>query len=373
MQHSYIPILKTLAAEFKALKELKRANMRKLLPLFDVPRIGESVMKIKAYKDCPTVKAMYLADKARSIASVWSGRPAMLDAFHWSPDEVTETGEHILPYIYRRLEAFGVPVIPVIGYDRWGSKAYRLALASLDLPADRLYCLRLDITAIDDAAEPDFLTENIDQILSELGIHASRCIALVDFADVGTIPVAELQARAERIFEVLAQFDFHSWSTAGCSLPSTIDGAVKNPDTVGKVMRRELLVWQAILALYPAAPIAFGDYGVRSPKSNEGIHNPHTNGKIRYTIDQHFLVARGHSMQLPGKGEQMWSLAEKVMNSPHFMGPDFSWGDARIVECTQKAFKGGAAQWIEIDTNHHLVYVLAEVDELVGKVVPQAA
>jgi hypothetical protein len=297
----------------------------------------------------------------------------MLDVFHWSPNATTETGEHVVPYLISHVEALGVPVIPVVGYDRWESPAYRLALTSLDLPADRLYCLRLDPTAIADAAEPDFFSENIEAIISDIGVPESRCIALVDFADVCSQSIEELQSQAERIFSILDRFNFHSWSLAGCSLPSTIDGAVKNPDTTGKVVRRELLIWRAILQMYPTATVAFGDYGVRSPKSNEGVPNPHTNGKIRYTIDHHFLVARGHSMQLPGKGEQMWTLADKIVKSPHFMGASFSWGDARIVECSQKAFKGGAAQWIEIDTNHHLVYVLAEVEEAVVKTVPQGA
>lgn len=373
MQHSYIPILKTLPAEFKALKELSRTNARRLLPLFDIPKIGENVRKKKAYKDCPALTETYLLDIAKNVASSWGGRPAMFDAFHWSPNATTEHGEHILPHVYGLLEEMGVPVVPVVGYDRWDSQAYRLALNSLDLPADRLYCIRLDPTAIADAAEPDFLTENIEKILNSLGLHESRCIALVDFADVCGQSIESLQIQAERIFSALAQFDFHSWGLAGCSLPSTIDGAVKKPDTTGKVIRRELLVWHSILKQYPAAPVAFSDYGVRSPNSNEGIANPHTNGKIRYTIDQHFLIARGHSMQLPGKGEQMWTLAEKIMKSQYFMGASFSWGDARIVECTQKGFKGGAAQWIEIDTNHHLVYVLAEIDELMAKAAPQIA
>lgn len=373
MQHSYTPILKTLPAEFKALKELSRSNVRKLLPLFEVPRISQSVLKRKCYENCASITTTYLNDIAKSLISTWGNRAAMLDAFHWSPDATTEAGENVLAYLYSHLEEHGLPVVPVVGYDRWESPAYRLAMSSLDLPADRLYCLRLDPTAIADAAEPEFFAENIQAILSLLGVHESRCIALVDFADVCNQSIEELQTQAERVFAVLAQFNFHSWSIAGCSLPSTIDGAVKKPDTTGKVARREFLVWRAILQIYPHAPIAFGDYGVRSPKSNEGIPNPHTNGKIRYTIDQHFLVARGHSMQLPGKGEQMWALAENIMKSPHFMGASFSWGDARIVECSQKAFKGAAAQWIEIDTNHHLVYVLAEIEEAVAKTAPVGA
>ena len=59
----------------------------------------------------------------------------------------------------------------------------------------------------------------------------------------------------------------------------------------------------------------------------------------------------------------MYKLAQTLIESSHYMGEPFSWGDWRIAECGREKFKGAAAQWITIDTSHHLTYVVAEVEE----------
>jgi len=107
--------------------------------------------------------------------------------------------------------------------------------------------------------------------------------------------------------------------------------------------------------------LVFGDYGVRSPRSFEDVISPHTNGKIRYTLEKRMLVARGHSLQEPPKGAQHYELARMIMNSGHYVGDSLSWGDARIAACANEEFKGNSTQWIAIDTNHHIEAVLVEV------------
>jgi hypothetical protein len=76
-------------------------------------------------------------------------------------------------------------------------------------------------------------------------------------------------------------------------------------------------------------------------------------------------------MMLANKGEQMWDLAAKVVQSQHYLGPEFSWGDKRILDCSDKKTKGHHSQWISNDTSHHLAYVLAEVENFELSVVPQ--
>jgi hypothetical protein len=52
-----------------------------------------------------------------------------------------------------------------------------------------------------------------------------------------------------------------------------------------------------------------------------------------------------------------------VVNSGHFIGPNFSWGDERIVECRDGLFSANHGQWVGIDTNHHIAWVVSEVRE----------
>lgn len=360
---SYVPLLKALKSEFQAVAEMAKEDARSSLPLFEVSRMGENILKAKRFENCAEIKTAYLNEVVSGIADVWGGRTAMVDAYHWAASATIENGEHILPYIYSTLDTLGVSVIPVIGYDRWEDETYRLALQSLDVPIDRTYCLRLDSTAVEDSAEPDFFQENIYSILDGIGIEPDRCSVLIDFGDVTNITVEALTLRAAGIVSQLQEFGFKYFITAGCSLPKTIDGAVKKADSVGFVARREMQLWQKLRQEFPSTPIVYGDYGVRGPNTNEGVKSKHTNGKIRYTIDRQFFVVRGHSMSLPGKGEQMYQLAKTLVDSSHYMGEPFSWGDGRVADCSRKKFKGGAAQWITIDTSHHLAYVVREVLE----------
>ena len=72
------------------------------------------------------------------------------------------------------------------------------------------------------------------------------------------------------------------------------------------------------------------------------------------------------------KGEQYYALAEMVISSPHYLGAGFSWGDKRILDCSNELFKGNSTNWVGIDTNHHIEYVLAELMEFM-KIPAEAA
>lgn len=363
MKPIYVPILKALGSEFDAIAEIKSSDIKKIEPLFEIPRIGTNILEAARFKDCRHVlTTAYLNEVAGRIAGGWSGRTAMVDAYQWAADATIESGEHIIPYVYARLTSLGVNIVPVIGYDRWENDAYRLAMTAVKIQGGS-YCIRLDSHAIDDSAEPDFFQENIDQILDDIAADPKQCSVLIDFGDVTGQSVDGCLSKANEILSMLEPKGFMSFIIAGCSLPKTIDAAVKKPDSTGPVLRREMLLWQAMKKDFPRAKVVFADYGVRGPHSNEGVRSKHTNGKIRYTIEKQYFVVRGHSMSLPGKGEQMYGLAQTLIDSPHYMGEEFSWGDWRTAECSRKKFKGSAAQWIAIDTSHHLAYVVAEVEE----------
>jgi hypothetical protein len=363
MTPRYLPILKAKKGEFAALEKAKSRTRQDILPLFEVSKISGSVRSAKRFRNDPLITANYLNEVAQSIAAVWSGNVAMADVFQWKPDSATETGEHVLAYLYRQLSARGVRVVPVIGYDRWESAAYQLALKGLDVGDDGHYCLRLDSTALDDAQDPDFFEGRVVEILNALGVHPSNCAVLMDFGDVTAFSIEALVERSVDVLELLHAMNFKFIATSGCSLPSSIDQAVRTRDSTGTVMRKEMVLWQALRETYPSQNLVFGDYALRGPNTAEDIISTNTNGKIRHTIDKEYFIARGHSMSDPGKGKQMYKLAQKIIDSLHYMGEDFSWGDSRIAACSREEFTGNSTSWIAIDTSHHMEWVTAELRE----------
>lgn len=364
MAPQYLPILKAKPGELKALANSKTSVSAKILPLFDVGRLSERTRLAKRFSETSAVTCAYLDEVAESIAVVRKGANALVDAYQWPPNSTTETGEHVISYIYGKLASLGVKMIPVIGYDRWDSTQYRLAMQQLEVSPEDYYCLRLDSHAIEDAAEPEFFEEQITAILDDLQIDPSRCAVLLDFGDISHASIEDILDQGTQIVAQLDSLGFRRIATAGCSLPPTIDGAVKKPNSTGKVLRKEMLLWQMLRTQNPHINWLFGDYGVRSPNTGEDVVSPHTNGKIRHTIDKHFFIVRGHSVQIGTKGGQMYELAKKLVESPNYLGPEFSWGDSQILQCSLGEGKpGNSTTWIAIDTNHHIAYAIAEVME----------
>src|SRR5690606_37248427 len=87
-------------------------------------------------------------------------------------------------------------------------------------------------------------------------------------------------------------------------------------------------------------------------------------GKIRYTITDQYFIARGQSRLKGDRSAQFHRLSNIIMGSGHYMGPSFSWGDQRIMECATNQRGPGTLQiWVSHDTNHHLAFVTEEILE----------
>jgi hypothetical protein len=360
----HIAILKANTGELTALERLDSSTAQKILPLFEVGRLTDAI-RLRKYILNSSAPVMTHIDRVLAkVAATWGGRAAMLDGYDWAPDARVENGEHAIAYMVRTLIAHGVPVIPVVGYDRWADQSYRIGIRSVPSREDGHYCLRLDSGAVEDADEPELFTQTIQSMVEELELIPSRCSVLLDFGDISadTMSVDRLVAKTDQLIELLEPFDFSHYVIAGCSLPATINLAVESRDSVGSVLRKEMVAWQAIRLTKPRVRIISGDYGVRGPRTTEAP-SQHTNGKIRHTVDKEIFVVRGHAMKEDGSNVQMQALASTLMKSQHFLGANFSWGDAEIRRCSTQGAFGSLTTWIAIDTNHHLTFVVQEVDE----------
>jgi Beta protein len=354
----YAPLLRAKSGEFTALKNLNKLAKTKILPLFDIPR---NTSKAKVPKTDTEHIQLVIAE----ICELWTGNPMMVDAVTWNPNAVTDTGEHIMGYIHAQLEDGGVHVNPVIGYDRWDNTAYQAALSNLTLKDGRHFVLRLDDEALVDSLDPEYFEDRIQTILQNIGRAANECVALIDFGDLSHKTVGDILQQAPAAIQLIYRIGFTRVIVAGSSIPETINLAVKTSSSEGSLLRKEMVIWQALFSTFPS--LVFGDYGVRSPRSNENVIAPDTNGKIRYTIDKNFYIARGYSLRTKDKGAQHHALAAKIVASQHYLGSSFSWGDLQISKCANSEFSGNSTTWIGIDTNHHLEMVVSEVSEFMRK------
>jgi hypothetical protein len=365
MLPSHVSILKANKGELEALAHLDSRTAAKTIPLFEIGRLTEAIRQRKYIQQSRTPTITHLNRVLDAVGNVWSSRHAMVDGYHWSADASTENGEHVIAYMIARLRAKNVSVIPVLGYDRWGNAAYRFGLKAIPARDDGHFCLRLDSSAVEDAAEPELFQETIRDIVDALELDPSRCSVLLDFADIssGTTSIEALIQKSDNIIRHLEEdFGFSHYIIAGCSIPRSINLAIGTRDSAGMVLRKEMLAWQALRLSIPDVPLVSGDYGVRGPTTIEAP-SKYTNGKIRYTTKKQTFVVRGHAFIEDHSNVQMSRLAKAVVKSPHFLGENFSWGDGQIKICSDRGAFGSPGTWIAIDTNHHLVFAVQEVEE----------
>ena len=357
-------ILKANKGELEALANLDEQTARKVRPLFEVGRLTDAIRQRKYISTSATPTITHLNRVLDPVGASWGSRPAMVDGYQWAANARAENGEHVIAYMISRLRAAGVSVIPVVGYDRWSDTEYKLGLQSVPPREDGHFCLRLDSSAIEDVAEPEYFQATIIKIVDELDLTPAHCSVLLDFADisVGVMSVEMLVSKAISIIKQLLAFGFDHYIVAGCSFPQTIDLAVGNQDSVGSVLRKEMLVWQTLRLEFPNLTILNGDYGVRGPTTTERP-SKYTNGKIRHTVKKQMFVVRGHPFTHDHNNTQMYGLSEIVVKSPHFLGADFSWGDMQIALGSRRGGRLDLTRWIAIDTNHHLTFAVHEVEE----------
>jgi hypothetical protein len=348
-------ILKAKAGEFQGIKFLGASQRQQIAPMFDFDLPDENKATSAAEQMKKSVQKLALSNPPPLF---------FVDAFQWAPDAQVETGDHVISYMISTLRAEGLQPIPTIGYDRWGSPEYRLAISHLGAGPSGRYAIRLDRTVGDDIFDPDHVVDVLNDMLATVNAAPSRCTIFIDLEDVSGnhVSVASLIEDCARIIDAISYIPFAAFVVAGSSVPSQINDAVPTRDSTSSIARKENLVWRAIRAQYPELPVIPGDYGVRGPTSYSGP-NPNMNGKIRHTSDRIFFVARGHAISEDGSYEQMQSLADAVMRSVHYRGPNYSWADQRIADAASHQFTGNMSSWIAIDTNHHLHFVVEEVRE----------
>ena len=356
--------------EFIALENTPLGKLNRMTPLFEVT---DPDTNSKKYITSSTPKLDYLKDVVANISKYYSGKTIFVDGYAWFDKTYDESGNHVLVTTIEHLQKLNVIAIPVVGYDRWDLVDYRQAVCRL---VSDSYIIRLDKDAIEDAYDPEYFTDKIEGILNDLNLTASNCSVIVDFADVSKMSLSDILNDAETILTLLKTFGFNSYILAGCSIPAFITEVVKTKDSTKTILRKEVVAWKALRKSLKMYNLLFSDYGIRGPNSAVGIMSPDTNGKIRYAIPNECLISLGHSQQAPDKWGQMKAVSKKVVDSGSFMLGSFSWGDEYILKCSQGLVPTkGVNHWIAVDTNHHLAYILQELDEyfILEKSVPVVA
>lgn len=371
----YAPILKAKKGELDALKHLKSSSLSKIRPILEIGTLSEDrIAAVKKFKNSATPFARYLIDQAEQLAELPDGFCYSLDIRDWSTNATVESGEHVLSFLYRRLDDLGLEIHPALNYEFWIDPEYQSAFKNLPFSRDSEVVIRLGAEALEDMEDIDYFLAEMSGIMMDIPVDISNISAVIDLSDITLASAIEVQERVDAALEALSYLPFKYVSMAGSSLPASVSEAVQTRNSTALLLRKEMNAWKALIRAHPTLNLVFGDYGVRNPQSLDGIKNPNTNGKIRYTIKEHHFVLRGHSVQEEDGWGQHHELARNLVDSTHFSdsAPSISWGDQQILECQGRSTRpGNSTTWIGYDTNHHIEAVLLEVFEFKNVTIPQ--
>lgn len=369
MNQHYYPVVRAKQGEFDAFKNMPSTVKNRCTPILEIPKISAKEYEVAAKKS-DTPYEYWMDNKAKKIASVFKGKSIIVDASQWPVNFTTEGGSQVLGHMSSLLSALGVIVNPVVGYARWDSVQYRQDIKNMSLQSGERFCIRLDEIALEDMADIDHFESVIDDMCIAIGVENSDITVIVDVGDVTKLPISEITEVMGDAYSTLIGLGFETVVITASSIPDSIEKAVKDRDSSGTMVRKEMLAWKGFISANPSANLSFGDYGIRNPRSSD-IIAPDMNVKIRYTIENSFFIARGHSVRGLDGYAQSQKLSQVIVDSKHYLGPGFSWGDKKILDCSKGLFVGNSTGWIAIDTNHHITAVTAEIFEFATTIAAQ--
>ena len=354
MSFLYVPLMGAKTGEFTALIKLPEVISEKVMPVFELPAKSDTQLFEESIQKTAT-----------KAGKAWGGRPAFLDISKWKPNAQTENGIHVLEYAFSAFRSTGIAVQPIVGYDRWDDSTYSRALRNICFSAKTTPCIRLDSEAVrDDMLDVDYFLERMNEIMESLSVDPANCYVMLDFGNVASLVVPDLIEEIERAVGVLRGFGFRTVIVAGGSMPTVVNDAVSTTNTEGCIPRIEMLAWKAVFSASKDTSIIFGDYVIRSPNALENVIAPDANAKIRYTISNQYFVVRGQSKRLESLTSQNKRLSKTLVASAHYMGNTFSWGDTDILNCSIGIREiRDPTTMIAVDSNHHVVVVVAEIFE----------
>ncbi|GDY33046.1 hypothetical protein GTS_46790 [Gandjariella thermophila] len=343
---SYVPILKSKAAEFEALKHLRRATVDMIMPLIDVVLPNPTRSKPPATRPDPAALALDLLGN-------WHLRRRI--AVDVGPLGQTDAGPALIVEIARRTHGYQLRVVPTVHFSDPPDTVDALREAARLLGHGA--CLR--VTAEDLYQHPGDLAVWTDGLLDDLEMQPDE-IDLV--FDVGTLrndtQVDQSITTCRTHLGSLAHTDrWRSITVASGAFPQDLSEV--EPWEVTELPRREITLWSALQD--PRLPLrrrpGFGDYGIDHPPRRQPVPaRPAPN--VRYAVDGRWLVLRGTRTD-PDGNAQFHKVCGELVHLPEWCGDDFSWGDGQIAASARRDIGPGIARsWRSYGTNHHIEFVV---------------
>lgn len=358
----YVPCLRWKQGEYQAILRLSSTSKSNLTPLIEIP---ETRWDFEKQRTARTIDD-HLAPFPERIRSKWDGRPCFVDLAHVHPSSRMASGAHPMSFVFDHLRKMKCPYTPVTGLAR--DQTYQREIAADLVQNECGLCLRV---SVEQAAKTSVKT-GIDSLLLEFEIAPENCDFILDLgAPPNFLPLDGFCRVVHAVVKRLPYLDkWRTFTLLGTSYPESIASIHVGEELVP---RYEWQLYRSLIVSLHTEGLrlpAFGDYVIAHPKvMNLDMRRVKPASKIRYTVDDAWYVVKGRNVREDrfGKFEQYRELSKRIVNSHHYCGSIFSWGDDYIFKCAQGIGKtGNLTTWVQVDTNHHVEKVTRDVASFCG-------
>jgi len=346
----YAPSLKWKRGEYLAASSLPSVVKGRTLPIWRMPPPGSfDPEERRILKPAEMINAF-----GSRMADHWPSRLSLVEAdgFINSGDVSIIGGDHPMIELLERVRVFGRgtrcgPVMAASAEQKDINRIGSWVANNTAAPA------ALRIRAFD-LGEPG-LKDRLSEAVAKFGRERKALSLLIDGGDLELSDFEGLSALLiDRLNEVPGLFEWGMIILRLSGFPSKTKIA---PGQIEAFPRADYLLFEKLVVARENRELArlpvFGDYGAEPATFLPKVPVRPT-ARIRYTTPKNFVISQGENTKNGGY-ENIRSVAKRLVGSEHFVGREYSAGDARIAElANREGGPGTAATWKEASFSHHL-------------------
>jgi hypothetical protein len=344
----YVPVLKSKQGELWALENLSDAARESVTPLLEFLPHKKNSVKAHAAELC------------ESLTNAWgTERPFFIDGVHL---QATSGSGQLLEQVFAATRHCKLQAIPVTSIGR--SKEFQSSVQRIVNADNRGAMIRLNAR---DFVASDRFVEAIQGLTNFLKLTPEQIDIFIDYGP--RTDSAEIVQFAR--IHIAAIPNINKWRTltigSGAFPPS-----IKQYDEWHKLPREEWGAWIETMSSNP--PLSrlpsYSDYTIRDPGIPPDRGSASAN--LRYTTDLHYFVKCGKLVK-HGGAESMPALCRSLMEKKEYKTEAFSVGDSEIARIStnqrsrdkkRKLQTGNAGQWTQWCMNHHIEFVVDQMQKL---------
>ena len=338
----YVPVLKWKKGEQIALQKLSKSQKDSIIPLIELTDVIEPNLFLDILSECYNGKCyidttIAYDDDEKFLSSIL--------------EIATNRNMNLIPVIYSN------DLDSSVLTQNYSSIAIKIGLPEdIEGPS-----LQSTFKSIKDLKNNNI---NLDLIL-DLGLILTNSNAANQFRDLKNI-----------INEFLIDDIFYnSLIICSTSFPENLSNLEAGSKSSFK--RFDYLIYKKIIETFPSIKkyMYYSDYGVTKFTDIDIDFSLMKYGilpKMKYTCENEYILWKGKRNKTTKHLDiSYYTLAEDLLNSKLYYGPDFSYGDLDIKQRYEKAKAnntnkcGNGTTWVTVSANHHIAVVIEQLSKLI--------